>query len=81
MGVGRIELLIPTKPQKLRKSIVKFTSDIKKSIRKSNIKYALDSYLIVNFRLDLKINWKFLIRNSNEKFKFDSKNCNLSLRF
>ena len=46
----------PTKPQKLRKSIVKFTSDIKKSIRKSNIKYALDSYLIVNFRLDLKIN-------------------------
>ena len=57
----------PTKPQKLRKSIVKFTSDIKKSIRKSNIKYALDSYLIVNFRLDLKINWKFLIRNSDDK--------------
>ena len=58
---------IITKPQKLRKSIVKFTSDIKKSIRKSNIKYALDSYLIVNFRLDLKINWKFLIRNSDDK--------------
>ena len=33
----------PTRPQKLRKSIVKFTSDMKKSIRKSNIKYALDS--------------------------------------
>ena len=41
--INSYSIPFPTRPQKLRKSTVKFTSDMKKSIRKSNIKYALDS--------------------------------------